>query len=294
MNIRQLEIFTTVAATGSMTKAAQQLFLSQPAISKTIRELEQSIGVNLFDRIDNRLSLNNAGRQFRIRALRLLAEFNELAQYGDSAQAQRIPLRFGTSLTIGQELLPTALKNFRQRHPQTPLICYAENVQQIKNRLLNGEIDLALIEGYETSQSFQAEPLSVYELLLVAAPNLLATSQLTKQQLFTLPFLLREPGSTLRDVFVMATRQLGVEVAPMLESVNTEVLIQAAITGLGVTILPAPLAQPYLQAHQLVTLTLPGQRLTTTNYVVTLKNSPLRELQQELVACFKAVAQGKD
>lgn len=83
MNIRQLEIFTTVAATGSMTRAAQQLFLSQPAISKAIRELEQSIGVRLFDRIDNRLALNSAGRQFRIRVTQLLTEFNELAQYGD-------------------------------------------------------------------------------------------------------------------------------------------------------------------------------------------------------------------
>ncbi|WP_125766749.1 LysR family transcriptional regulator [Lapidilactobacillus wuchangensis] len=290
MNIRQLEIFTTVAATGSMTKAAQQLFLSQPAISKTIRELEQSIGVSLFDRIDNRLSLNNAGRQFRIRATRLLTEFNELAQYGHSDQAQRIPLRLGTSLTIGQELLPTALKHFRQQHPQTPLTCYAENVQQIKNRLLSGEIDLALIEGYEASQSFQAEPLSQYELLIVAAPDFLPTTRLTKQQLLTVPFLLREPGSTLRDIFGMATRQLGVEVVPMLESVNTQVLIQAALAGLGVTILPTPLAQPYLQAGQLVRLILPGQHLTTTNYVVTLKNSPLRELQQELVDCFKAMA----
>ncbi len=185
--------------------------------------------------------------------------------------------------------MPTALKKFRQQHPQTPLTCYAENVQQIKDRLLKGEIDLALLEGYEASKSFQAEPLSQYELLLVAAPNLLTKRRLTKQQLLTVPFLLREPGSTLRDIFVSATRHLGVEVVPMLESVNTEVLIRAALAGLGVTILPAPFAQPYLQSQQLVSLTLPGQQLQTTNYVVTLKDSPLRELQQELVACFKDV-----
>ncbi|MCI1911963.1 MAG: LysR family transcriptional regulator [Schleiferilactobacillus harbinensis] len=285
MNIRQLEIFTAVAETGSITKTAEQMYLSQPAISKTIRELETDIGVPLFDRIDNRLHLNSAGRAFRIRATRLLTEFHELASFGRT-QTQALPLRVGTSMTIGQISLPAAVTRFRQLYPDTPLKIYSENVQRIKARLLDGDVDVAFLEGFESSQSFTATPISEYPLLAVGAPQLAPTNQLTKKELLTVPFLLREKGSTLRDHFDEQMHQMEIDIEPMLQSTSTAVLINAAKAGLGLTIIPAPFAEPYLTEGTLQRYELPGQEIRTINYAITLKGSAVSTVQQALVDCF--------
>lgn len=285
MNIRQLEIFTAVAETGSITKTAEQLYLSQPAISKTIRELETDIGVPLFDRIDNRLHLNPAGRAFRIRATRLLTEFHDLTSFGEQTQA--LPLRVGTSMTIGQLSLPAAVTEFRKLYPDTPLKIYSENVQRIKARLLNGDVDVAFLEGFASSQSFTALPISEYPLLAVGAPHLTPTAQLTRAEMLQVPFLLRELGSTLRDHFDETMHHIGIDIEPMLQSTSTAVLINAAKAGLGLTILPSPFAQPYLTAGTLQRYELPGQEMRTVNYAITLKGSAVNAVQQALVDCFK-------
>ncbi|WP_127849967.1 LysR family transcriptional regulator [Lacticaseibacillus hulanensis] len=286
MNIRQLEIFNNVAATGSITKAASKMFLSQPAVSKAIRELEESVGIQLFDRIDHRLHLNNAGRAFRIRATQLLTDYSALANFG-SVQTGQLPLRVGTSLTFGQNVLPAAITKFRQQYPDVPLQLFAENVQQIKQRLLDGDIDVAFVEGFASGKSFRTERLSEYELMPVAAPDFTDDLQLTRRQLPDLPFLLREKGSTLRDHFDERMHELGLEVEPMLESVNTQVLIAAARAGLGVTILPAPIARPELTSGALVQMRLPGKKLATTNYAITLASAELTQVERDLINCFR-------
>lgn len=284
MNIRQLEIFVQVAAAGSVTQAADQLFISQPAVSKALRELETAIGTPLFDRIDNRLHLNPAGQAFCIRAKRLLAEYQALANFGREA-AQALPLRVGTSLTLGQISLPAAITRFKAQYPHTPLTLYAENVQQIKDRLIRGDIDVAFIEGFASSRSFHAEPISDYPLLIVGRPGLIQ-GPLTVDQLAVVPFLLREKGSTLRDRFADAVHRLGADVVPILQSSSTAVLINAAVAGLGLTILPVPFAQPYVQAGTLAVYELPGVAMKTVNYAITLRDAAVSPAQRAMVACF--------
>lgn len=287
MNIRQLEIFRVVAETGSITRAATELYLSQPAVSKAIRELEASIGVHLFDRVDNRLHLNVAGRTFRLRGLQLLRDYGELQAFGQE-QAGQLPLRVGTSLTIGQLVLPQAVARFQQLHPQTPLTVYAENVRQIKARLVRGDIDVAFVEGFTQSKAFQTTKLSVYRLGVFGAPSKFnGASTILASQLPELPWLLREAGSTLRDHFDERLHQLNVAVDPVLESVNTQVLIGAAVAGMGLTVLPEPLAKPYVEAGTLTECTLPGAPLETLNYAISLAGQGDSPVLADLVACFR-------
>lgn len=287
MNIRQLEIFRMVSETGSITRAASSLYMSQPAVSKAIRELEDSIGVQLFDRIDNRLHLNNAGRTFRLRAVQLLRDYGELQAFGQE-QAGQLPLRVGTSLTIGQMVMPQSVARFKQLHPQTPLTLFAENVQQIKARLLRGDIDVAFVEGFTQSKAFQTTKLSVYQLGVYGAPaSFVHNRVLASADLADLPWLLREPGSTLRDHFDERLHQLNVEVNPVLESVNTQILIGASVSGLGLTVLPEPLAAPLVASGQLRELQLPGAPLATVNYAITLTGQSESPVMQDLVECFR-------
>ena len=286
MNIRQLTIFTAVADRESITKAAAHLFLTQPAVSKAIRELEADVGTQLFDRRDNRLRLNAAGREFRIQAQHLLQDWTQLANFGQT-QAQNLPLRVGVSLTIGQDVLPSAVARFRKMHPETPLKLYAENVTQIKQRLLRGDIDLAFIEGVARGKAFTNTLISRYQLLVVAAPEFACPERINVQELVELPLLLREIGSTLRDGLETAIRPLNLATEPLLESINTTVLIGAARAGLGMTILPASLAQPEIQAGALRTITVDGLDLVTDNYAVGLSTGPASGLERDMVACFR-------
>lgn len=286
MNIRQLEVFSKVAETESITLAAKQLFMSQPAVSKTIRELESDLGISLFDRIDNRLYLNGAGKAFRIRATQLLRDYYEVQDFGRGTM-EDVPLRIGTSLTIGNQLLPQVIQKFKKQYPKTPLKIFAENVNQIKGRLIDGDIEIAFIEGFEPRQSFESTFLSEYELFFVGSPKYFKHDNISRETISELPLLLREPGSTLRDYFDNLMHQLGLEVEPMLTSSNTEVLIKSAIAGLGLTILPEPLARPYFAAGELVNLSPPGTKMLTKNYAITLKGSPLTDLRTDLIKYFQ-------
>ncbi|WP_262316372.1 LysR family transcriptional regulator [Lacticaseibacillus parakribbianus] len=288
MNIRQLEIFVAVADSRSMTRAASRLYISQPAVSNAIRDLESSLGLQLFDRVDNRLRLNPVGVAFRAKATQLLKDHAALAAFGQTLVPQ-LPMRIGTSLTLGQVTLPGVMAAFRQAHPALELRLYAENVAAIKRRLMVGDIDVAFIEGNVSSGAYRATRLSATALLLVAAPGLQAPGRLSVRDLAATPFLLREPGSTLRDVFDERVHRLGQDVVPLLESTNTAVLQAAAVAGLGATVLPAPLAQPALAAGELVALRLPhGLTMATQNYAVTLRGGNREALIGELIRRFKA------
>lgn len=289
MNIRQLEIFNAVADCESMTQAASELFVSQPAISKAIRELEADLHLKLFDRIDNRLRLNADGVEFRIKARHLLADYQALADFGQD-QAQRLPLRVGCSLTLAQASLPQAAQQFSQQYPTVQLRLFAENVAQIKSRLLHGDLDVAFVEGQVDRESFQATPLSSYVLTVVAKPGFVKVNELTCAQIQTVPWLLREKGSTLSDTLMMTLRSLDITVKPVLESVNTTVLVNAAIAGLGLTVLPRVLAQPYLQGGQLVALSLPqGMQMKTENFAITLKDLNHADVIDAMIRCFQNV-----
>ena len=288
MNIRQLEIFLAVCETMSVTETSKRLYLSQPAISKTIRELEADIGILLFDRINGKLHLNEAGKVFRIKADQLMEDFEALKNF-DSRSSGKIPLRLGISLTIAMNSLPYAVEQFKIKYPETPLKIYSENVQQVQQRLMNGEIDIAFIEGFESNQGFNTEILSEYSLFLVCSSHskFAGKEKINRDDLLSLPFLLREKGSTLRDCFDELTHKLKADISPVLESINTEVLIKAAQAGMGITVLPEPLAIQYLNDGIFKRLYIDGCKMSTVNYVITLKGKNGNKRYTDIINYFK-------
>ena len=289
MNLRQLEVFLSVCETLSITQTANQLYISQPAVSKTIKALENELQIPLFDSIDNRLLLNENGKLFRVKAYQLVLDFRQLQNFNDHF-SQQIPLRIGTSLTIGNHSLPAAITQFQTLHPKISVKLFAENAIQIQHRLEAGEIDLAITEGFMTNQNFDKSIVSRYPLFLVCAPqnNLAKSGVIEAQHLLQQNFVLREKGSTLRDRFDELTHQLGIEVAPILESVNTEILIQAVKANLGITVLPLPLAQPSLDEGSLVRLNILSHPMETINYAVTHPGKIKSKIYQSVIDCFVA------
>src|SRR5262249_48150999 len=135
MNLNHLAIFHAVAQTGSMTRGAERLDISQPAVSKQVQELERVLGVHLFDRIGRRVRLSQAGEILADYARRLFALAHEAEEaMADVRAVRRGRLMIGASTTIGTYLLPRVLAELARRHPEVEVLVAIENTEQIHRR----------------------------------------------------------------------------------------------------------------------------------------------------------------
>ena len=146
MNIRHLRIMKAVSEEASMSRAAEKLYMSQPGISHAIAELEAEVGAPLFDRICRRIQLNEAGKLFLDKAVRLLELYDELEQ-GAPELARRAPVRLGSSITIANFQLPAIIRTLERKCPATPFHVTVDNALVLQERLLSNELDAALVEG---------------------------------------------------------------------------------------------------------------------------------------------------
>ena len=135
MTLRHLRIFVTVCETGSMTAAAQILYIAQPAISLAVSEMEEHYKVRLFDRISRRLYLTDSGRQALEYARHIIALFDEMEQGVGGGQAAK-ELRIGTSITIGSCLLPGYIRELKERFPSLTVQAAVGNSEAIEQKLL--------------------------------------------------------------------------------------------------------------------------------------------------------------
>ena len=144
MTLRHLRIFVTVCETGSMTAAAQILYIAQPAISLAVSEMEEHYKVRLFDRISRRLYLTDSGRQALEYARHIIALFDEMEQgVGGGQEAKE--LRIGTSITIGSCLLPGYIRELKERFPSLTVQAAVGNSEAIEQKLLENQIDICLL-----------------------------------------------------------------------------------------------------------------------------------------------------
>ena len=146
MTLRHLEIFCAVCAQGSFTRAAEKLNMAQPAVSAAVRELEEYYGVKLFDRISRRLYLTEAGKRFQQYASHVASLFDDMEKEMRDWEALGV-LRIGASITIGSWLLPGYVKRFSKKYPGMDVRVSVEQSERLEKRLLNNELDFALMEG---------------------------------------------------------------------------------------------------------------------------------------------------
>ena len=147
MTIRHLKIFLSVYENQcNTTRAAEDLHMTQPAVSLAIRELEQYYGVILFDRIGRRLKITQAGQRFWEYASPILSLFDDMEKGMRNWDSFGI-LRVGSSITIGSQFLPGYVKAFYERFPGTELQATVAPQAQLEQKLLKNELDFALVEG---------------------------------------------------------------------------------------------------------------------------------------------------
>lgn len=269
MTTRHLLIFQKVCETGSITRAAEQLFMTQPAVSHAIRELETELDLVLFDRISRKIFLTEAGKLFLRKVNRILDLYEDLSS-GISHLKKQALLRIGSSITIANLWLPAIVQAF-QAHPHaTPHRATIDRASVIQDLLLKNELDLALIEGAISDEQLTCIPFSSYPLLVVCAPAhpFAQKKALSLKELAMEPLLLREPGSAIRNTLDSIFLLHGLSAEPLWTSSNSQVLIQGVKQNLGLTVLPDVLIRRELSEGSLTALTLTDATLRNENHIV--------------------------
>ena len=236
----RLTVFRAVARLLSFRKAAEELYLTQPAVSLQIKALEDDLGAQLFDRAGPRVALTAAGQAL----LEYATQSNELLQNAERAIAAlggemggRLPL--GASTTIAQYVLPRLLGEFLSEYPRVQPSLISGNTEQIVNAVVNREISIGFIEGPSRSKDVREEPFLADEIVLVvpAAHEWAERGYVAPSELTAAPVLMRERGSGTRYVVEMALEKHGVKPSSLrivMELDSTEAIKSAVEAGLGV------------------------------------------------------------
>lgn len=239
-SLRQLEIFVTVCRTQSVSRAAEELALSQSATSTALGEFERQFDLQLFDRVGKSLRINETGQQLLPRAVELLDRAHEIEDIL-RGHAGFGPMKIGATLTVGNYLATIIVARFLRDHPESRIQLQVDNTTTIVNRIANHELDLGLIEGDCHHPDITVEPWIADELVVFSAPDhplaILAKQKrhrLTLEQLLSEPWILREKGSGTRETFDRAFHNHHAKLNIRLELEHTEAIKRAVESGLGI------------------------------------------------------------
>jgi len=234
MNLNHLAIFHAVAVEKSISLGAERLCISQPAVSKQLKEFEESLGVKLFDRHSKGVRLTEAGAALAVYAKRIasLESEAELA-VSEIRGLARGRLTIGASLTIGGYLLPTVIVRFHECYPGIEIDMEIANTEVIQHKLLEGVIDIGFTEGYVEIAELDAQIFSEDELVPIAAPNhpIFRETPVTIGRLCQEPFVLRESGSGTREVVERAIASRACSIKSFMSLGDIEAVKRAVAAG---------------------------------------------------------------
>ncbi len=264
INLRHLRVFAAVVDRGGFTKAAASLRLTQPAISKSITELERELHLRLLDRAGRRLGLTAAGRALYIRASELFG-VEKLAEQElrELRGLKRGALRLAATPTIVNYLLPEALGRFRLRHPRVPIRVRTGRESDIAEALLDSRVDLALVERPLADPRFEARVVRSDEVVIVATPDhpLVAGPTVDVAALAHESFVVGAPRSSSRALASRLLAPHGIRWSNAVQVGGTEAIKRAAASGLGLAVLPRAVAADFLVLGKIAELPVRGMEL---------------------------------
>ena len=214
----RLKVFYSVAKNLSFTKASQELFVSQPAITKHIHELERLYQVRLFNRLGNKISLTEAGRLLLEYSERILGEYRKL-EYSMHLLHNEYngQLRLGASTTIAQYILPPILAEYTRQYPKIKLTLIETNSRNVEQVLQEHSIDLGMVEGVSRLPNLRYEAFLCDELLPVTSVTAERGlgEEISLEEFKQIPLILRERGSGTLDTIEAALAEKGLKLSSL-------------------------------------------------------------------------------
>lgn len=292
-SLRQLEIFVAVSRTGSVSRAAEELFLSQSATSTALGEFERQFSLQLFDRVGKSLRINEAGQQLLPSAVELLDRAEEIeAQLNGHAGFGH--MNIGATLTVGNYLVTLLVAKFLQTHPEARIQLQVHNTKTIVQQIANHELDLGLIEGDCHHPDIEVQPWIADELAVFSAPDHPLANQrnISLDQLLNEPWILREKGSGTRETFDRAFQNHHSQLNIRLELEHTEAIKRAVESGLGIGCISRLALKDAFRRGSLVPLDTPNLNLGRYFYFLWHKQKYQTAGMRQFLALCKEMTAG--
>lgn len=207
------KVFYHLAKNPNTTKVAEELLLTQPAISKSIKELEKELGISLFLREKGRMQLTEAGKYLYDKTDFLIQREREINyEIGKMRMSIKGTLYLGASTTLSQYILPEVLARFTTRHPQISISMSSGNTDQIEHEILAGNLQLAFIEGNPSLPDIHYIPYIRDEIVLVTAKDTPVEENISPEKFIQLPFVFREKGSGTYHIIRKHLKEAGIDI----------------------------------------------------------------------------------
>jgi DNA-binding transcriptional LysR family regulator len=261
MDVRDLQVFLSVAKHLNYTRAAEEVNLSQPSVSVRMRELERDLGSKLFEQLGKKIALTEAGQLLVPYAARVIAAMGDARHAIDELQGlERGLLRIGASTTPGMYIIPRTLANFKRLYPKIEVRLAVKDTRQIEDGVIRNEFDFGFVGGHLAGDEVDVLPWMTDHLALVVPSNhhLARKKSVKLADLRKEMFILREAGSATRAAVAHHLKRADLEVETVMEMENPESVKKAVQSGLGIAFISEFAVETELKAKSLVAIAVNG------------------------------------
>jgi DNA-binding transcriptional LysR family regulator len=275
--LKQLEVFLAIARHKNTGRAAEELYLSQSAVSAALQTLEKSYNLQLFDRRNKRLELNGVGETLRKKAEALIAHAEEFER--EFVGHEQIGhLKVGASFTIANHMAITCLAGYLQEFPDAKVEFFSGNSPDVVSMVLNYEVDIGMIESEINHRELELIPWLEDELVVFcsSAHPLADRKRVSDADLRASRWILREPDSGARQTFNRAFRKMLPQLNVYLEFKHNEAIKKAVEAGLGIGCLSERVLQSNFKDGSLVPLSIPARHVLGRTFYFALNRNSYR------------------
>jgi len=289
ITLKQLQIFICITQEKTLTAAAEKLFITKPAVSMALAALEKQLGQKLFERKNNRLLINDWGKQLLPLADEQIERGKTITRLFEQQSNLSGKLRIGSSNTIGNHVVPSLLSDFRSTTKHLKQSLLIENSTTICQQIKEYELDIGLVEAYVFDDQLHSIRWLQDEMVVVcsSAHPLAEKEQVNLLDLENQQWILRELGSGTRDFFVKQISKKLTGYSVSLELNTTEAIINCTSVGLGITCMSRLAARHALNDRRLVQLPLSAEKefdMTRDYWLVYHKEKYQSPLLQQFIA----------
>ncbi len=293
MDLKQLRTFLHVAETGSLSKAAKRLNVTQPALSRQIRLLEEDAGVALFLRTGRGVVLSEAGHRMIPRA-RVLAEEMERLKMDMTTFAGEVTgeVRLGLPPSVGTVLAGPIVERFHADYPNVKLRITQLLSGALQDSLLDGRLDIGILFEGNVSPLLRAQPLWSENLFFITKPDerWQGRTSISLTQALDEPFILPGPKHGLRDMIDKQAAKIGKPLNVVVEAESLVVHTELVCRGLGSTILSYEACKAHMEAGRLIALSLTDPQIERISSLVWSKDYPLTRAAQAMADVIRETA----
>ncbi len=282
MTIRHLQIFKMVCDCGSITVAADKLNITQPSVSIAIKELESFYNAQLFDRINRKIYLTEAGDMLRQYANTILEQYNEATTIlREKENFSRIII--GANSSISETFLPKLLQEAKEKIPHFNPTIFIHNNEIIEQKLSNNNIDFAILDRVKDSKTKKSLLLCTDEMSIICSPDFYESDTITIKELSKHPLLMREVGSGLRNCVDEVFSKHGCITNAIVESTSTISLIELAENGMGFSFISNELAQKIYKYRKIKIVSLSDDNFKRHYYLIYNNKKHLTPIMKQFI-----------